>query len=109
MIDPRLGGGISKFEAECMLERDIGKALDLLHTNLGPWWREMSEPRQRGLINMSFNLGTRLMNFRKMLAAMEAGDWELAADEALNSKWAGQVGARATRIADLFRSQGEKK
>ncbi len=103
MVDRRLGGGVSEFEAMCMLERDINKAISLLDAGLS-WWRELPEPHQRGLINMAFNLGTRLMGFRKMLGALQARDWELAANEALDSKWAGQVKIRANRIADLFRN-----
>ena len=103
MIDKRLGGGISEFEAECVLELDINKAISMLDSGLS-WWRELPEPHQQGLVNMSFNLGTRLMGFRLMLDALESGDWERAAAEALDSKWAGQVKGRADRIADLFRT-----
>ena len=38
-----------------------------------------------------------------MLAALEARDYETASQEALDSKWAEQVGARAARIAQGFR------
>jgi len=38
-----------------------------------------------------------------MLTALEAGEYERAALEALDSKWAKQVGKRADRIATLFR------
>ena len=70
-----------------------------------PWWRSLPEPRARGLANMAFNLGLpRLLEFEKMLAALEAGDVEGAATEALDSAWAREVGDRAERIATLFRS-----
>ncbi len=96
--------GVSKFEAECMLERDIHVAMTGLDLGLS-WWRDLPPPHQRGLVNMAFNLGlTRLMGFRKMLAALEAGDGERAATEALASKWARQVGQRAERIAALYRT-----
>jgi lysozyme len=53
---------------------------------------------------MAFNLGLgRLRKFRKCLAALEAGDYDEAAAEALNSAWAAQVGARAQRIAAMIR------
>ena len=38
-----------------------------------------------------------------MIKAFKVGDYPLAADEALDSKWATQVGARAERIANLIR------
>ena len=102
LIDKRLGGGISEFEAECMLERDIVRAMDGLDAGLR-WWRTMPEPWQRGLLNMAFNLGLpRLLGFRKMLAALEAGDGQRAAIECLSSKYAKDVGARAERVAALY-------
>lgn len=103
LIDQRLGGGITKTEARYLLENDIRKVLGALDRAL-PWWRSLPEGRMRALANMCFNLGLpRLLGFKKMLKALEAHDWERAADEALDSKWARQVGARSDRIADLLR------
>lgn len=103
LIDPRLGGGISRAEAGLLLERDIAGALAGLDGAL-PWWRQLPEPAARGLANMAFNLGLgRLLGFGRMLAALEAGDFPAAAAEALDSAWARQVGARARRIAALYR------
>ncbi len=103
LIDERLGGGITDAEAEFLLEHDIAESRADLDRAL-PWWRALSEPSRRGLVNMCFNLGLpRLLTFKRMLAALEAGDGGLAADEALDSKWAGQVGDRAKRIAALYR------
>jgi len=97
--------GISEFEAECMLERDIARAMDGLDAGLS-WWRNMPELWQRGLVNMTFCLGiTGLLGFRKMLDALRSGDGELAAMECLASKYAKQVGERAVRIAELYRSE----
>lgn len=102
LIDKRLGGGISESEARILLDNDIQAVLSDLDRNV-PWWRGLDEPRMRGLMNMCFNLGwPRLSRFKNMLSELEAGDYESAAAEALNSKWALQVGARAQRIAKLF-------
>ncbi len=69
-----------------------------------PWWRDLSEARQRALANMCFNLGIhRLSGFKKALGALERGDWFTAAAEFMDSKWADQVGSRAQRIAALIR------
>jgi len=95
--------GITEAEAEILLEHDIRRSLADLDRAL-PWWRGLPAPQQRGLINMRFNLGlTRLLGFKKMLAALQAGNGKLASEEALSSKWADQVGARARRIAALYR------
>jgi lysozyme len=37
-----------------------------------------------------------------MLAALEQGDYETAAKEMLDSKWARQVGDRANRLAKMM-------
>lgn len=107
LIDAGAGGGISMAEAELLLANDVDKFIGELDRRLS-WWRDLPAPAQLALANMAFNLGlTRLLKFKKMLAALRAGDFTAAAAEALNSKWAGQVGAgRSGRIADLYRSAG---
>lgn len=98
--------GISEEEARHLLGNDIEWVLDDLDRTM-PWWRTMPEPAQRALANMAFNLGlTRLRSFRNMLTALQAGDYRKAADEALDSRWARQVGPRSDRIAALYRSAG---
>lgn len=104
LIDKRLGGGLTEPEANQLLLNDISNVIEDLDRNV-PWWHEMSDNAQRGLANMCFNLGwPRLSKFVKMLAAMKEGNMQTAADEALDSLWAGQVGEnRAGRIANLIR------
>ncbi len=95
--------GITEEEAHYLLENDIGRLRAELDQAL-PWWRQLSEVRQRALANMAFNLGlSRLLGFRKCLAALQAEAWDEAAREALNSQWARQVGARSARIAQMIR------
>lgn len=95
--------GISAEEAEILLSNDLRQVVAGLDRAV-PWWRGLSEPRRRGLANMAFNLGLpRLLGFRRMLAALQAGQGEEAARQALDSQWAGQVGDRAHRIAQMFR------
>lgn len=94
--------GITREEADAMLDYDIAAISKDLDKNI-PWWRQMPEPAQRGLINMAFNLGwPRLKLFANMLAALKSGNYFEAAQHALDSKWSFQVGDRATRIGELF-------
>jgi lysozyme len=52
---------------------------------------------------MIFNLGlTKLLNFKKFLAAMEAGDYVTAGKEMLDSRWARQVGNRSDRLEQMI-------
>ena len=95
--------GISKAEAYMLLgadidsvERDLDRAL--------PWWRQLSDNRQRVLANMCFNLGiNRLLGFKNTLAAMKEGRYADAAEGMLASKWASQVGQRAVRLANMMK------
>lgn len=100
------GVGIHDDEAYLMLANDIQDAMRSLDKHL-PWWRELAEVRQRVLVNMCFNLGiTGLLGFKNTLAMIKTGKYTEAAAAMLNSKWAGQVGARAQRLAEQM-AKGE--
>lgn len=94
--------GITEAEADVLLDGDVARAIADLDRTL-PWWRGLSEVRRRALLNMAFNLGLpRLRGFEGMLADLERGDFVGAAREAIDSRWARQVGARAQRIAAML-------
>lgn len=94
--------GITAAEAKVLLQNDLFRVANELD-RVAPWWREMSQVRQNALVNMAFNLGLpRLLTFKKMMVALENGNFETAWAEAMGSKWAAQVGERANRIADCF-------
>ena len=48
----------------------------------------------------------RLAGFRRMREAIACDDWQLAATEALDSRWAAQTGRRAQHIAGMLRGGG---
>jgi lysozyme len=94
--------GISEAEAQFLLANDIAAAETLLDRSI-PWWRTLSEDRQRVLCNMAYNLGPRLLDFQTTLGRIQAGNYAAAAESMLQSKWAQQVGPRAVRLAALMR------
>ena len=54
---------------------------------------------------MAFNMGIpRLMKFKKMWANIEGNNYELAAIEMLDSKWADQVKGRATKLSEAMKT-----
>jgi lysozyme len=64
-----------------------------------------SEPRQAALIDMVFQLGPAgVHGFSGMIAAIQIGDWDTAAADALASRWAQQTPARAQMNAEILRS-----
>lgn len=95
--------GISEEEAEMFLSNDAHKAVLEVHRTI-PNIQQKPWQIRLGIYNMAFNMGiTRLLQFTNMLEALDRDDWEQVADEALDSRWADQVGERAQRIARLFR------
>lgn len=94
--------GISADEARAMLKADVDRAERDLDRSI-PWWRALSDNRQRVLLNLCFNIGLpRFLGFKKMLTACQRGDFDQAAFELTASLWAEQVGARARRLATLM-------
>jgi lysozyme len=93
------GGGLSPAEIAYLLNNDIIERRLALEAAL-PVYKILPPARQGVLLNMAFNMGVRgLLNFKKMLAAVEAGQWGVAAKEMLDSKWARQLPARSARLA----------
>lgn len=92
--------GLSQTEADFLLDNDISRATAAVIARV-PWAMTLDEVRREVLINMAYNCGIAgLLGFKKMLAACERGDWAAAKTEMLASKWAGQVGERAERLAE---------
>lgn len=95
--------GITEHEADYLLLNDIELVTVQLDKSI-PWWRTMSDARQRVLANMCFNLGiSGLLYFKNTLVAMKAGKYDDAAEGMLKSLWAKQVGQRAVRLAKMMR------
>ncbi len=95
--------GISEAEAKFMLLNDIRDASNALRAKL-PWYDTLNPARQNVLVNMTVNMGIGgVLKFQKMLAAAQESDFDRAAREMLNSKWATQVGARAIELANQMK------
>ncbi len=94
--------GISQAEGDFMFDNDFARCERELAPY--PWYVNQPEGVQAALMNMCFNLGIgRLLGFRKMIMALTAKDYTTAAIEALDSKWAKQVGQRAKDVALMIR------
>ena len=97
--------GLARDEILLLLGNDMTLAQRICEAQYGVAFACADRRRQLALMSMAFNLGApRLGGFRRMHAAIRSGDWHLAAHEALNSRWASQVGKRADEIADMLRS-----
>jgi len=97
---------ISNTEALDILENDISIAERRL-TNIFPSWRSLDEVRQRAMLNLTFNLGYKLADFKRFLHAAKSGDWDKAADCLVQSRWYKQVKLRGPRIVHAIRTGTE--
>ena len=91
-----------------LLKEDISIAKDLLRRNI-PKYLTLDKVRQYVLLSMCFNLGiNKLLQFKKMLLALENNNFELAAAEMKDSKWYRQVKRRGEKLCFMM-SHGYKK
>lgn len=94
--------GITDEEAEYLLMHDLEKAEK--EASKLDCYKKLNQGRKDILIEMVFNLGyPRLCGFKKMIQALDRGDYDKAADEMLDSKWARDVGERAKTLAYFMR------
>lgn len=96
--------GISTTEALYLLDDDIIYFTSKLNHHLS-FFSSLNENRQIALIDMCFNLGIQgFLGFNNTIAALEAENYQLASECMLDSKWAEQVGQRATTLAGIVRT-----
>ena len=96
--------GITKEEAEMLLLNDLETSTK--EAKKFEFYENLTSNNRRDVIvEMIFNMGlTRFKKFKKTIKAIENKDFASAADEMLNSKWAGQVGQRAITLSNKFRA-----
>ena len=96
--------GITKDEAKYLLQNDLDRILkEVEHWS---FLKKLNEPRQAVILDMVFNMGVTRFNANtwvKTFAAIQNEEWEKAANEMLDSKWAKQVGQRAIRLSQMMR------
>lgn len=96
--------GISESEAMHLLANDIVSHYRELSDTYA-WFNHLDDVRQLALLSMHFNLGQKkFAGFKNMIAALAEKRYADAANAALHSKWARQVGNRAIEIAQMLRT-----
>ena len=101
-IDPDGGIGLSEAEIDYLLNNDINRCIGELSGFV--WFPDLNQERQNAIIDMVFNLGiTRFKGFKNAIYAMSKSDFDTAADEFYDSRWAKQVGNRAIEICEMIR------
>jgi lysozyme len=97
--------GITLKEADVLLRNDVFECIR--YAEILPWFDELDDVRKSVIVEMLFNLGPkRFMSFKGMIEAIANGQFEIAADEMLDSLWAKQVKGRARTLAQLMNTGG---
>lgn len=96
--------GISLEEANYFLENDIRDATDEVVEKI-PWSIELDEERFSVLVEMANQMGINgLLTFKRFLFLLEIHNYDEAATEMLNSKWAKEDSPkRALELSDIIR------
>lgn len=93
--------GLSEEEADYLLANDVLEAIGHLRTE--SYWLDLNDARQAVLIDMVVNLGWGgFSRFKKLRAALAAGDYTEAAAQMVDSAWYGQVGNRSKRLVGMM-------
>lgn len=95
--------GVSKTVLEMMFQEDVEDAMVTL-SRLFPTWTKLDDVRQRVFVDLAFNLGNRLAQFKNTLAAARVGNWNAASDFLMQSLWYRQVGQRGPRLVNMLRT-----
>lgn len=98
-----LSEGFSIQECVLILNYRLNNLTASLTSQVKPF-SHLSDIRQSVLISMAYNMGIGgLLAFTKMLDAINANDFELAAQEMERSDWFKQVGQRAIDLQYMMR------
>ncbi len=96
-----IDAGISQYAALALLQAQSEER----HIALGKfaWYTALDPIRQSVLIDLSFNDGVEgLLQFHKMITALEAKDWQTAHDQLLDSDAARELPGRYQPLAKIL-------
>lgn len=94
--------GISRDEAMSLLMNDLKWVAEKAESY--GFWHRLDTARQMVVMNMIFNMGNRFDQFKKMISAIEQGDYVEASAQMLDSNWARQVKGRSKVLAEQMRT-----
>jgi len=93
-------------EAKILLHYRLKSKINELYSR-EVWIGSLPDKAQEVLVNMCYQLGVNgLLKFKKMIVALKAGNFEEAAKEGLDSRWAKQTPNRANRLMEQMANIG---
>lgn len=100
-----IGSTLPDYIWEEIFEHDYKNALNNALDYAANHRLQLDAVRFAVIVDMMFNLGYGgVMKFKNMRAALIVGDYNAAAEEMLDSKWARQVGKRAIELANMMQT-----
>lgn len=94
--------GLSEDEARYLLRNDLKRLRSALPGVVSNF-NDLDHARYGVVLSMGYNLGLNgLSGFKRMIAAIEARQFHVAADEMRRSEWCGQVGVRCRDLAYMM-------
>ena len=95
---------ITDIACDVIFTDDVSRIVEGLKSEWGGL-EKLSNARRDAVVNMAFQMGVSgVMKFVSMRAYLDRGMWESAAKAALDSAWAKQTPARASRVAHQIQS-----
>ena len=95
--------GLTEEESDVLLRFKISKLKEALGEYR--WYRLLNGTRKGVILNMVYQMGLGgVLKFKKMIAAIEEGDYNAAAIEMMDSSWFRQTPNRANRLIDTMRT-----
>jgi lysozyme len=103
LIDKRKGGRLTDAEIDMLLANDIREKIAEIED--WPAWQAVKDNpcRATALLSMAFQMGANgLAGFQNSLRLVADKQWQAAAQNMLQSKWAKQTPARAKRVTQML-------
>ena len=102
-----IGTKVPEAAAQAFFEQDFRVALADYLSLVRLYSLDLDSVRRAVLIDMLYNMGlTRVRRFVLMIKALQAEDWERAAQEMVDSRWYRQTKTRAKELVGMMR-EGE--
>jgi len=95
---------ITKLEATMLLRGRLYQKKEELERK-EPYFKYLPEPIADVVLEMAYQLGVNgVLKFKRMWKALKDGDYDKAANEMLDSRWAVQTPNRAKRLSNIVRN-----
>lgn len=102
---PYEGKTLTEGEVDALFEEDFAHHYAIAQGT--PGWQLANETGKGAMIDLAFNMGKWWTKWPKTSELLGQGEFESAANEMLDSKWAKQVKGRATTVTDMIRMGGK--